>query len=162
MHKESDKSDRNRFFYSISDFKYLMKEDTMKYLFQKGLAEDFIDYYTALSLRDAIAHPDTHILYPNEGYYMDGIDYQYSINRLAVLVFKEIDYSDLRFNQNIAKSFVENIIFLGKKYDNLEKEGFIEDPVLKLFSIWISNFILTNLTIIEEETPDHQFDSLNQ
>lgn len=149
-------------FILLSDFKYLLKDQAFEYLINNGLIEDLIDHFKALCMRDAIENEDFHIQYSSDGYYTESIDYQYQLNKLGVRIFKEVNYADLEFNKTIAVHFQKSITSLSDVFNQNERKGFIEDPLLKIFSLWLSNYLLTNLTIAEDRKKGRQFKNMKE
>ena len=100
---------RKGFFYMISDFKYLLKEDSLKYLLANGIVQDFISLFSTLGIKEGVEQKSQHIFFASDGYFVDSLDYHYLSIKLAFRVFREIDYLDIDFNRKIASYFVENI-----------------------------------------------------
>jgi hypothetical protein len=153
---------RKGFFYMFSDFKYLLKEDSLKYILADGMAEDFISHFTTLCMRDVVDQKTQHVPFSNDGYFVDSVDYQYLSIKIAFKIFREIDYSDLVFNRKIAAYFVKNINSLSKIINKNFNKGYMETPLMKIFSVWLSRYILTNWAIYELKESQDGFKTVSE
>lgn len=151
MTKDDSFAKRRAFFWTISDWKYMIKEPTLKYLLETGIIGDYIDQFTKISMIDAIENRSQHILFSSEGYFLESMDYHYLSLKIAFILFKEINTSDNKFNQETAHRFYKSILSIEDQWEEYQPyKGFVEVPVLRIFSLWITRYLLNNLVKWDE------------
>ena len=143
---------RRAFFWVINDFKYLMKIDTIKAMLGTQVVEELIDHFQTIWMSDQLKVRDHHINHSSEGYFYEGLDYQYLTLKLALNIIKEINYTDLKFARKLANLFYDKIVKLDDWWiQNHDKRGYLNIPLLRVFSVFLSKYIMTNYLIIENK-----------
>lgn len=135
--KDSEEGMRTSFFFMINDFKYMTKEEPIKYCLNTGVANDFIDLLASRTMKDAIAPVDTHIFFAADGYFVNSLDYQYLLLKTVMRVMNCIDYTNTGYNQTLAKYMVEKLNSQGQKYTENLSKGYLEITQFRLFSSWL-------------------------
>ena len=93
-----------------------------------------------------------HINYSTEGYFYEGLDYQYLTLKSALNIIKEINYTDLKFTRKLANLFYDKIVKLKDWWIQMhDKSGYLNIPLLRTFSVFLSKYIMTNYLIIESK-----------
>lgn len=103
-------------------------------------------------MSDAVKMKDSHIFYSQEGYFFEGLDYQYLSMKVGILVIKELNYFDLNYLRRIANLFHDEIIKLKSWWTlNNGRTGYKSIPLLRVFSLFLSKYLFTNIALIEEK-----------
>jgi hypothetical protein len=145
--------DRRAFFSIISDWKYMIKPETISVMLHSDVLTNCISYFTKLWMKDAIEQRLNHILFPTEGYFYEAIDFNYILHKFGITLVKEIEYTDIDFNRKIAKLFFDSICSLEKWWEeNQSQKGYIEIPLLRMFSFWLSRYMFINLTLQTQDS----------
>lgn len=114
-------------------------------------------------MKDAVTQKTAHIFFSNEGYFVEGVDYQYLVLKTGFNLVKEINYFDLEFNQNLANQFFDSIMGLEKWWEeNNNNKGFVQIPLLRIFSLWLSRYLMNNLVINESSLNLNDVSSIPQ
>jgi hypothetical protein len=114
-------------------------------------------------MSDAIKIRSNHIFMSDEGYYFDSLDYSYLSLKIGYTLIREIDYSNLEFNQKLAGMFYKKISSLELWWtNNSNKTGYLDIPLLKMFSMYLNRYIMTNMAIAEGELDDLKVDHISQ
>lgn len=150
---------RRMFFWIINDFKYLMKKDAIKSMLKNHVVEEFIDHFQTLWMSDKLKMRDNHIYYQTEGYFFDGLDYQYLTLKILFNIIKEVDYTDLKYTRKLANLFYDKIIKLKEWWiQESDKTGYLSIPLLRAFSMFLSKYLMINYIIIEEDQNQGKID----
>ena len=147
-----DNSARRAFFWIINDFKFLMKKATIEAMLKSQVVEELIDHFQTIWMSDQLKIRDRHINYSTEGYFYEGLDYQYLTLKLALNIIKEINYTDLKFTRKLANLFYDKIVKLKDWWIQMhDKSGYLNIPLLRAFSVFLSKYIMINYLIIESK-----------
>ena len=149
---------KKQFFDLISDIKYILKANTIQYIINIEGIKRFLDIYTKVCMLDALQIRTSHILLSLEGYFLDGLNYSYLSLKLGYAIIKEIDYSNIELNQRLTAIFFDKIYSLEDRWKQTSNSmGFNEIPLLKLFSMYLTRYIMTNVAILEKNFDDTKF-----
>lgn len=149
--RDDDINARRMFFWIISDFKYLMKKDTIKSMLKNQVVEEFIDHFQTIWMSDQLKMRSDHIHYQSDGYFFDGLDFQYLTLKTMFNILKEIDYTDLKYTRKIANLFYDKIVKLKDWWvQDSDKTGYLNIPLMRAFSMFLSKYLMVNYILIEE------------
>ena len=113
-----------------------MGQNSSQLLVENRGITDFLDMLRNISFIDSIQIKKNPILNPNEGYFLEGADYNNQAAYISINILTNIDYLDMSFNKNMMKVWWEQISTLKEitpeKWNGF---GYLNYPVLtiKLF-----------------------------
>ena len=156
--RDTPKSTKKQFSYLISDLKYILKADTIQCIINVEGIKRFLNIYTKVCMLDAIQIRTSLIFLSSRGYFLDGLLYIYLSLKLGYAIIKEIDYSNIKLNQRLVAIFFDKIYSLENWWKQTNNSvGFNEIPLLRLFSMYLTRYIMTNVAILEKNLDDIKF-----
>jgi hypothetical protein len=146
-----DNDFHNRHYVAHVNLNYLFHKEVVNIFLHTPDFEDLIQHYAQLCMIDKMKNRTSHILYDSDGYDIHRLKWRFKVIRFGYFLVKEINYFDLPFNQNIFNQFITQINSLLLKWSDAyqNKEGFVEAPLLSLFSLYIVRYLFTNLSVKE-------------
>lgn len=97
-----------------------------------------------------------------QGYFLDAYNFSHQFVQIGLTIINEIDYQDLEFNQRLAAIFFDKISNLDKWWRNHQKNtGFDNIPLIRIFAVYFTRYLLTNIFIEEEELDERKYTDIN-
>ena len=129
---------------ALVQLEYSLKEEWVQYLFESYHVFGYISLLTQISVSEKIVPLDTHLVFDSDGYSINKIVFDSRLITFVEMILNDLNYSDLKFNQNFAKHYANEILSLREYTEEImSSTATFSVPIVSIFAVYLIRYLIT-------------------
>ena len=129
---------------ALVQLEYSLKEECVQYLFESYYIFGYISLLTQISVSEKIVPLDTHLVFDSDGYSINKIVFDSRLITFVEMILNDLNYSDLKFNQNFAKHYANEILSLREYTEEITcSSATFSVPIVSIFAVYLIRYLIT-------------------
>ena len=129
---------------ALVQLEYSLKEECVQYLFESYHVFGYISLLTQISVSEKIVPLDTHLVFDSDGYSINKIVFDSRLITFVETILNDLNYSDLKFNQNFAKHYAKEILSLREYTEEImSSTATFSVPIVSIFAVYLIRYLIT-------------------